>query len=58
VEEGGRYQLAGLDALDVLVDGDSGHCLIRERVATVDLLGHGLGRGLPCGGMHWHGRVL
>jgi hypothetical protein len=37
----GRYQLLGLDALDVLVDGDGGLCLVRERVAAVS--GHGPG---------------
>jgi hypothetical protein len=49
VEEGGRYQLIGVYALDVLIVGDGGLCLIHEHIAVVDLLGHGLGSELPCG---------
>jgi hypothetical protein len=37
----GRYQLIGLGALDVLLDGDGGLRLVRERVAAVS--GHGPG---------------
>jgi hypothetical protein len=37
----GRYQLIGLDALDVLLDGDGGLRLVRERVTAVS--GHGPG---------------
>jgi hypothetical protein len=37
----GRYQLIGLNALDVLLDGDGGLRLVRERVAAVS--GHGPG---------------